>query len=185
MTPEEQASEFCAQARSLEAEQRWDEAAALYRKAYAIAPNAFRAGRLIHCLRKQGVAGAREACLFAREPRKRWPEDLWLRREYVWAVYDGYLKAEEAPDDEEAESTDDGGLGSQFELMKKAARRILDVTDEELPRRLAVFAIGKAAKKRGQWEAILEFLPELRPEELSNESGQFDGHPIPRHRLKW
>lgn len=30
---------------------------------------------------------------FAREPVERWPMDTWLIREYVWAIYDGYLRA--------------------------------------------------------------------------------------------
>jgi cold shock CspA family protein/tetratricopeptide (TPR) repeat protein len=155
----------------------------LYRQAYDMLPSAFFAGRVIHCLRKQGVGPAREACFFAREPRKQWPDDEWLKREYVWAIYFGYLKSEEAPDDDGEEVPNE--VGPEFEHMRRAARRILDVTDEELPRRLAIFAVGKAARRREQWETVLEFVSELSPERLSDDDRQHDGRSYPSDRLRW
>src|SRR5713101_5435885 len=127
---------------------RLAEAAALYRQAYDREPSAFAASRYLHCLRRQGREKARAAVRFAREPVERWPMETWLIREYVWAIYDGYLKANGGTaEEEEAPAEERPG----FEVMVKAARRILKLSREELPRTRAVLAICRVAKARREW----------------------------------
>jgi hypothetical protein len=123
------------------------EAAALFRQAYDLHPDPFPAGRYIHCMRRQGAEQARAAVVFGRQPVERWPEATWLIREYVWAIYTGYLKAgPEADADDEAIAEEDQG----FPIRVKAARRILKLSREELPRTRAVFAICREARQRRQ-----------------------------------
>src|SRR5713101_7356991 len=127
---------------------RLAEAAALFRQAYDLEPSAFAASRYLHCLRRQGPEKARAAVCFAREPVDRWPMETWLIREYVWAIYDGYLKANGGTaEEEEAPAEERPG----FEIMVKAARRILKLSREELPRTRAVLAICRVAKARREW----------------------------------
>jgi hypothetical protein len=116
-----QARQLCDQAQEALEANRTGEAAALFRQAYDLNPEPFPAARYIHCLRRQGAEQAQLAVAFARQPVQRWPSDQWLMREYVWAIYEGYLKA--GPEAEEAEeSSADAGRG--FDLRLKAARRI-------------------------------------------------------------
>jgi tetratricopeptide (TPR) repeat protein len=158
------------------------EAAALFRQAYDLEPSAFAASRYLHCLRRQGPEKARAAVRFAREPVERWPMETWLIREYVWAIYDGYLKANGGtPEEEEAPAEERPG----FEVRVKAARRILKLSREELPRTRAVLAICRVAKARREWATVLEFAQALDPESLSDETREQDGRSLPSDRQQW
>lgn len=158
------------------------EAAALYRQAYDLEPSAFAASRYLHCLRRQGCEKARAAVRFAREPVERWPMETWLIREYVWAIYDGYLKTNDDGAEEEGTT---GEKPSEFEVMVKAARRILKLGREELPRTRTVLAICRVAKSRREWATVLEFAQELDPRTLSDEAREQKGHLLPSDRQQW
>lgn len=158
------------------------EAAALFREAYEIEPSAFAASRYLHCMRWQGGEKARAAVRFAREPVDRWPMDTWLVREYVWAIYDGYLKTngkgeeeDEAPGEEQRE----------FAVMVKAARRILKLSWEELPRLRTVFAICREARARRQWALVLEFALTLDPVKLPDQQPEQDEDRLPSPLQRW
>src|SRR5438552_737194 len=86
---------------------QFSQAATLYRRAYDLQPTAFYAARYIHCMRRQGPEQARVAVVFAREPVERWPTEVWLIREYVWAIYVGYLRAAVDTAEEEEEVGDE------------------------------------------------------------------------------
>jgi hypothetical protein len=158
------------------------EAAALFRQAYDLEPSAFAASRTLHCLRRQGREKARAAVRFAREPVERWPLETWLIREYVWAIYDGYLKANgEGAEGEAAPPEDRPG----FEVMVKAARRILKLSQEALPRTRTVLAICRVAKARREWATVIEFAQTLDPETLSDEAREQNGRALPSDRQQW
>ncbi len=157
-------------------------AAALFRQAYVLEPSAFAASRYLHCLRRQGREKARAAMSFAREPVERWPMDTWLIREYVWAIYDGYLKVNGTGDEEEEE---EASQRPEFEVMVKAACRILKLSSEELPRTRAVFAVCREAKARREWAMVLEFAQELDPKGLSDEPRAQNGRALPSDRQQW
>jgi tetratricopeptide (TPR) repeat protein len=161
---------------------RFPEAAELFRQAYALQPSVFAASRYIHCLRKQGAEAARAAVVFARQPVEQWPRELWLIREYVWAIYEGYLKGS-AGDDEEGEPAEDGK--QNFDVLVKATRRILKLSPDELPRRRAVFSVCRAAKALGRWPVVLEFAMALEREQLPDVVSERDGHPVASPLQQW
>jgi tetratricopeptide (TPR) repeat protein len=158
------------------------EAAGLYRQAYDLEPTAFVASRYLHCMRRQGPEKARAAVRFARTPVERWPLDTWLIREYCWAIYDGYLRQSSEVEEEAEEPAE---TGAEFELKVKAARRILKLCHEDLPRVRTVFAICREAKARGLWALALEFAQALDPAKLSEEVRQYQGRPVPSDRQRW
>jgi hypothetical protein len=108
--------------------------------------------------------------------------DTWLIREYVWAIYDGFLKANGARSEEEETPVE---ARPEFEVMVKAARRILKLSSEELPRTRAVFAICRVARQRGEWAMVMEFIQTLDPESLSDEAREQNGRTVPSDRQQW
>jgi tetratricopeptide (TPR) repeat protein len=178
----QRARQLIDQARPLSEAAQFAEAAALFRQAYDLHPDPFPAARYIHCMRHQGVEQARAAVVFARQPVERWPEAMWLIREYVWAIYTGYLKAgAEADEEDEAVAEEDSG----FAVRVKAARRILKLSREELPRTRAIFAICREARRRRQWPLVLEFAMALDGAALSDEPREENGRPLPSLRQQW
>jgi tetratricopeptide (TPR) repeat protein len=170
------------QAQQAMSEGRFAEGARLSRQAYDTQPSAAAAARALHCMRKQGLREARAAVVFGHRPVEQWPAHQWLIGEYVWAVYEGYLRSRaDQPEEEGATAEPD----NEFAVMIKAARRILKLTQEELPRARAVFALCKEARRRGQWPVVLEFAMALDREALSDEPHTVNGRVLPSHRQQW
>lgn len=178
----QQVRELLDQGRQARDAGRLVEAAALFRQVYDLEPAAFAASRYLHCMRRQGPVKARAAVRFAREPVERWPLDTWLIREYVWAIYDGYLKVRGEGDAEPEAPAEER---PEFAVMVKAARRILKLSEEELPRTRAVFAICRAARARSEWPTVIEFIQTLDPEMLSDEAREQNGRTLPSDRQQW
>jgi tetratricopeptide (TPR) repeat protein len=170
------------QARQARDDGRFAEAADLFRQSYDLHASAFAASRYLHCMRRQSADKARAAVQFAREPVDRWPLDTWLIREYCWAIYDGYLK-QNTDEEEEEEGRAEGRPG--FEVRVKAARRILKLSREDLPRARAMFAICREAKAHGQWDLALEFAQAIDPATLSDDPRQMRGQTLPSDRQQW
>jgi tetratricopeptide (TPR) repeat protein len=170
------------QAQQAMTEGRFAEGASLSRQAYNVQPTAAAAARAIHCMRKQGVREARAAVVFGRQPVEQWPAHQWLIREYVWAVYEGYLRSGADHPEEEGTTAEPDG---EFPVMIKATRRILKLSQEELPQARAVFALCKEARRRGQWPVVLEFAMLLDREALSDEPHVVNGRVLPSHRQQW
>jgi hypothetical protein len=96
--------------------------------------------------RWQGREKARAAASFAREPLARWPMDTWLIREYVWAIYDDFLKANGTGGEDDEAPVESR---PEFGVVVKAARRILKLSSEELPRTRAVCLFPASSEPRG------------------------------------
>lgn len=176
------------QARQAEASEDFAEAANRYRQLYDLQPNPFNTAKLIHAMRKQGTATAREAIRFIKaKVSKDSLDNNYLRNEYVWTLYDAYLKVhvevEDDAEDEDSLAEDDAPdveTPADFSTKLTAARSILKHTSENLPRKLAVFAICKAIKLQqnksaAKWQQILDFAEQLDPKSLSTESKIIDG----------
>jgi tetratricopeptide (TPR) repeat protein/cold shock CspA family protein len=176
-----EAQALASHARNVEKSHDFAEAATLFRQAYELEPSCFCATRLLHCMRRQGVEAARQAARWARDRGPGYLDDLWFRREYVWSIYDGYLKR--VSDDPSADT--DYGDAAEYKLMQQAAARILQLTDEEMPRRLAVFAACRAAKARGQYGDVLQLAGQLDGESLSTQAQTVQGRQVPSDHERW
>lgn len=172
-------------------EQKYVEAAQLYKQAYDLCHDGFAASKYLYCSRKSSVAAAREAAKFARQVAPLFPDDIYITREYVWTIYDGYLKNIGSDEGVEDENVDDLGHESfelpthDFKVTVDAARRIFELTSEPLPCKLATFAICKEAKRLKKWELVREFALRLDPQTLLMEQKEIDGRKIPSEYQKW
>jgi tetratricopeptide (TPR) repeat protein/cold shock CspA family protein len=168
---------LCNQALPLEQAGQFRDAALLYRQSYLLQPTALAAGGYLRCARKQGSHQAREAVEFAREPLRRWPDDESPVREYVWAVYEGYL-GHGASAVLERE-------GAGFQTKVTAARRILEMSPDEMLRRLTVFAICREAGMCGRWDLVLDFARCLDGEQLPARAVGLPGHSRLSDQQRW
>ncbi len=178
------------EARRFDQAHQYGEAAQRFRQAFDLCRNDFAVSRYLHCARKSGIAGAREAVAFGRQIPDLLQENEYVRREYIWAVYDGYLKSSDRSDNEEDENL--AGIEQEkaegpvdFALMVKAGRSILKLTPELLPRKLVVFTICKEAKRLGKWEWMYWFAQQLDSQTLSLEQEEFNGRHLPSDYQKW
>ena len=73
-----------------------------------------------YCLRKTGHAD--EALAVAQAVAEKYPDDIYVRREIVWALYDAEFKPAKERND--------------LDALVRAGQQIVDMTDEELPMRL-------------------------------------------------
>jgi len=197
--PYQQAFQLKQEAKQLAGTGRYAEAAQLYKQAYDLCPDRYGAAGYISCSRKCGIAEARAAALFAREVMSSFANDTYFKREYVWAIYSGYLKNSSDDDVENHEELDDPiqddeVIVANFALMENAARRILDLTSSTSPqeqetfamcRRLAVFAICKEAKRLKKWELVLWFTQQLDTRDLSIDRKELHGRNLPSDYQRW
>lgn len=175
------------QAKDFESQGRFAEAAEIRLQQYRDKPDVFVLTRYLHCARKLGVSDARTAVQFAREHGAvgLLQEHMWLRREYVWAVYTAFFRvAAEAADDEQDEQPD-GPHDPSFTDLIEEARAVLAITDEDLPRKLIVFATMKLAKERKAWDILLELAGSLKERSLSRTPNTMGGRTTPSDHLRW
>ncbi len=171
-------------------------AAALYLQLYQNKIEAYSATRYIHHKRKSGIDEAREASRFAKkesDQNKDFLNDIYFVREYVWSIYDGYLKITESGDDLLAEDDDEDtpiqASPEDFERKLGAAHRIFELTTEPLPCIRAAFAISKEAKQRKKWEKkweiVREFGQKLQPDTISTDRKEINGRLSISDYQKW
>jgi cold shock CspA family protein/tetratricopeptide (TPR) repeat protein len=172
---------LCEQAQVLEQAGQLRNAALLYRQSYELEPTPFAASRTIHCLRQQGIRHAREAVEFAGQALRQFPGDEGLVGEYLWAIFDGYLR----PGADAAGAGETAAASADFPTKVTAARRILEKARDELLRRLTVFAICKEAGMRGRWDLVLEFARYLDGEQLSAGAGGLQGQRRLSDQQRW
>lgn len=186
----QQCRQLIDEARKLDQTNQYSEAAQRYRQAFDLSRDNFAASRYLHCARKSGVAAAREAVAFGRQIQDLLQENKYVRQEYIWAIYDGYLKNSERIPDEVDENLNEpeqekADAPADFAIMVKAARRILELTSELLPRTLAVFAICKEAKRLRRWDLMCWFAQKLEPQMLSLEQKELNGRHLLSDYQKW
>lgn len=188
----EQCRQLIDNARQSDKEQRYLEAAQIYKQAYDLCHSEFAGSRYMYCLRQSGAGGAREAVSFGRAQKDLLRSNEHARREYAWALYGGYLKEAKEDTDEEVAGIDEPALKigeepSNFRVTVRIARTILKLvpsTDTFL-RKLTVFAICKEAKRLKKWEYIEEFARRLDVQTLSLEPGEFNGRRLPSDYQRW
>ncbi len=170
--------------------QQYTKAVHLFKQAYDLCHDSYAASKYIHCLRKSGATAAREAVKFGRQVITIFPDDEYIKREYIWAIYDGYLKIADRDDQEEHERFDDLEPEKveppvEFKVMVHATRHLLKLTTEPLPRTLAVLALCKEAKRLEKWEVMREFAQQLDATTLSLEQKELNGRRLPSDYQKW
>jgi cold shock CspA family protein/tetratricopeptide (TPR) repeat protein len=157
------------QAKQLYEEKDYAGAGALYHQLWDQRGDAYSGSRYAHCLRK---AGHPEAALkVARQVAQVHPDDVYVHREIVWALYDAEFKPARERDD----------LGA----MVQAGQQILELTDEKLPTRLVTFPVISLAKDKSRWRLVSEWCDQLNSDQLSTEPREIGGRRVISEREQW
>jgi len=178
--------ELSDEAQKLEATGQYAQAAELYKQSYELYPGGFVASRYIRCLRKQGKSSL--AVEFGRQLSKQLLDNPYVHNALSWAIYDVHLKKAETKDDNDFDDVEYNRQdNADFDDMQKKARYILGkslATDDTLRTR-TIFAVCNEAKKRGNWQAMYDFVHQLDPERLSTEQQEWNGQKLPSDYQRW
>ena len=158
-----------AQAKQLCDAGQFEDAGKLYHQLWDEHGDAFSGSRYVHCLRKAGHAKA--AVTTARMVVEKHPDDVYVRRELVWALYEAEFK----PAKERSDLAAMTGVGSQIAKM----------TDEELPLRLVAFPIISLAKEKGKWIVVSQWCDHLDRNALDIEPREIDGRRVISEQEQW
>lgn len=164
-----QTTDVRVQAKQLYEAQDYVEAGKLYHQLWDDHGDAFSGGRYACCLRKAGHPDA--ALTVAQAVAAKYPDDVYVRREVVWALYDAKIKP----------ARDRGDLGALVHF----GQQIVDQTDEELPVRLVAFAVIGAAKDKMKWSIVSPWCDRINPQTLSAEPREMDGRRVISEREQW
>jgi tetratricopeptide (TPR) repeat protein len=156
-------------AKTLLAEGNFREAGALYHQLFDETNEAWYASRYLHCLRKAGHPIA--AVTVGRQALAQHSQDVWVRRELIWALYDGKIKPC-------VEAKDLSGL-------LQAAEELRTLNPEQLPLKLAVKAVIRIAKLRGKWDTVAQWCDYLDPDNLDDQPREIDGRTGNSEREAW
>jgi cold shock CspA family protein/tetratricopeptide (TPR) repeat protein len=157
------------QAKQLYDAQDYLEAGKLYHQLWDEQGDAFSGGRYAYCLRKCGHAKA--ALTVAGKAAEKFPDDIYVRREVVWALYDAEFKP----------AKEKGDLGS----LVHAGQQIVNLTDEELPVRLVSFAVIDLAKDKMKWDVVSAWCDRLDRQALNAEPREIEGRRVISEREQW
>ncbi|MFO7749739.1 MAG: hypothetical protein R6V54_06560, partial [Desulfobacteraceae bacterium] len=155
----QQPQDLSRQAKQFYEEERYEEAGKLYHQLWDEREDAFSGGRYACCLRKCGYPDY--ALTVAREVAQEHPDDIYVQREVVWALYDAEFKPAKERSD----------LGA----LMRTGQDILNLTDEELPTRLVSFAVVSLAKDKLRWDVVSAWCDRLDPSQLSTERREMGG----------
>lgn len=123
----------------------------------------------VHCLRK--LSRLDEAEKIALESLERYPNEIWLKRELVWVLYDKEIKP----------AKENSDLGK----LLYHAKRIFQLDPEEMPSNLIAKAIIKVAKMKGKWDVVLQWLDKLDVSKLSAEDSFQNNKRVMSEREAW
>lgn len=157
------------QARQLYETGDFEAAGRLYHGLWDEQGDAFSGGRYAYCLRKCGHAQA--ALTVARRVAEKHPEDIYVRREVVWALYEAEFKP----------AKERGDLNA----LLHAGQQILELTDEDLPVRRVVLDASKLAKDKMKWNIASTWCDRIDRQKLSTEPREIDGHRAVSEREQW
>lgn len=157
------------QAKTFYEANQFAEAGAIYHELWAEQDDAFSGTRYAHCLRKAGHANV--ALNIARQVAQQHPDDVYVRREFVWALYEAQFKPAKERGD--------------LRALTQTAQEIASLTDETLPLHLVTFAVLDLAKDKGQWSLVSEWCDRLDPQTLSLERREVGGRQILSEREQW
>jgi tetratricopeptide (TPR) repeat protein len=165
-------SEIIAQAEELRKQQKFDDAANLYQQAWQTNQNPFAGHWLIYCLRKTGQLD--QANQIAREALKQCPDDIYIRTELGWVIYDRELKP--------AREKSDIGRALHF------AREAIEISNNELLILKVAQIVVKTAKNLNQsrWDVIVEWAPKIKPDQLdAKKRSTSEGKEYMSEREEW
>lgn len=175
------------QARDLEKNQQFAQAAELYRQAYEQRPERhFPVSRYLFCLRK--INKISEAVEFGRTLTQTIRTNTYVHRELSWVLYHFYFKKIENEHDEDFDGTGNEGTSTErFLQMQKAAWYILNTRTEgdELVRKQVVFAMCKEAKHAEKWQEMYNFASQLDPALISKTSREWNGQQYMSDYQQW
>lgn len=158
-----------AQAKQHEVAQEFEAAGRLYHQLWDQQADAFSGSRYAHCLRKTGHA--KTAVNVARVVLEKHPDNVYARRELVWALYDVEFKPAKERND--------------LDALVRIGEQIASLTDEELPIRLVAFAIIDLAKDKLKWPLVSAWCDRLNPQQLSAEPREMNGRRVVSEREQW
>jgi cold shock CspA family protein/tetratricopeptide (TPR) repeat protein len=145
------------------------EAGELFRQVWEGDGDAFSGSRYAYCLRKTGRVD--EALAVAQAVAEKYPDDIYVRREIVWALYDAEFKPARERND--------------LDALVRAGQQIVDLTDEELPIRLVCFAIIDLAKEKMKWPLVAAWCDRVDSQKLSPEPREMNGRRVVSEREQW
>lgn len=157
------------QAKKLLEQKMYAEAGKLFHALWDEVGDAFAASRYLFCLRKAGHSGP--AVEMGRKALLKHNNDQWIRREFVWALYEHAVK----PAKEE----------TNLNLLLQAAEELMAQGPEDLPRRLTVMAVVRVAKNRGRWDVASSWCDLLTPEHLDDTPREIEGRQGKSDRETW
>jgi tetratricopeptide (TPR) repeat protein len=156
-------------AEALRTQGKYTDAAELFQQLWKEQFSAVVGSKYVQCLRKAGRTT--DAVNAGQEALTRYPNDIWVRRELIWAYYDAHVKP--------ARTT--GDLSKAI----KGARAIVNLGPEDMPLRLTAFAVIDIAKAKGQWRIMSDWCDCLDPTQLSDEASMIDGRRGMSDRERW
>jgi len=145
------------------------EAGSLFHQLWDETADPWTASRYLFCLRKAGFA--RAAVTVGQEAHQRHPQDAWIRRELVWALYYDRVKPF-------AEKKDLPGL-------LQAGEDFLTLQPEALPLKLLALAVIRLARDKGKWELVSAWCDRLDPVNLDNAPREINGEQAKSEREGW
>lgn len=157
------------QAETLRKSKQYAEAENTFRALWVELPNPNTGWRWIYCLRKLG--DEQEAMRAASLVTETFPEDTWVQREHAWCIYAQEVKSAQAQKD----------VGR----TTYSAQKMLDISNDELIKKQAVFAVVDTAKERGKWDIVSQWCDRLDPEQLSPEMNTFGEQKSISDRERW
>lgn len=113
---------------------------------------------LLHCLRKLKIFD--EAIALADELILEHQEFNWCRNEVIWTYIQGILN----------QLTED----DQLENILEIAEKIFTLKPEAIAAKKVVFKVLKAAKKKGRWEIVNDWVKKIDPELLDTSPMKID-----------
>lgn len=161
--------ERATRAKALLEQGNYREAGSLFHQLWDETGNTWTASRYLYCLRKAGFA--RAAVTVGQDAHQRYPQDIWIRRELVWALY--YDRVKPFADKKELPG------------LLQAGEDFLTLQPEALPLKLLVLAVIRLAREKGKWDLVSTWCDRLAPESLDNAPREFNGEPVNSEREGW
>lgn len=157
------------QAKQYEDKQDYPAAGAIYHQLWDESGSAYAGSRYAYCLRRSGHP--KPALNVANKVLARFPDNVYVRREAVWAMYEAQLRPAKARGD--------------LDALLAAANQIVDFSDNDLAVRLSVNAVIDLAKDKNRWDLVSEWCDRLSPLALSADPRNIGGRRVISEREQW
>ena len=150
-------------------EGKFREAGTLYHHLSDETNNTWYTSRYLQCLRKAGYPTS--AVTFGKQKLQMHPQDVWIRRELIWALYYANIKPY-------ADSED-------LLRLVQAAEEVLAFEPEPLPLKRIVIPVIRLAKQRNKWDLVRKWCDFLNPDSLEDQPRKIAGRLGKSERESW